>query len=83
MRIQRKNSRHTRKQNLACLKFVSFQYNVCVEVIIIIKVIFDPIRLWPGGGGGGGGASVSQAQHGSQRLDQTQGLYLESLSLKN
>ena len=36
-----------------------------------------------GGGGGGGGVSVSQAQHGSPRLDQTQGLVLESLSLKN
>ena len=35
-----------------------------------------------GGGGGGGGVSVSQAQHGSPQLDQTQGLYLESLSLK-
>ena len=36
-----------------------------------------------GGGGGGGGVSVFQAQHGSPRLDQTQGLFLESLSLKN
>ena len=27
--------------------------------------------------------SVSQAQYGSPRLDQTQGLHLESLSLKN
>ena len=32
---------------------------------------------------GGGGVSVSPAQHGSPRLDQTQGLFLESLSLKN
>ena len=36
-----------------------------------------------GGGGGGGGFSVSQAQHGSPRLDQTQGLFLETLSIKN
>ena len=46
MRTQRKNSRHTRKQNLACLTCVSFQYYGCVEVIIIIKVISDSIRLW-------------------------------------
>ena len=109
MRTQRKNSRHTRKQNLACLTCVSFQNNGCVEVIIIIKVIFDSIRLLDYGRasfnrnsfsiilglsnvlllvpstqeGGGGGYSVSQAQHGSPRLDQTQGLYLDSLSLKN
>ena len=34
-------------------------------------------------GRGGGVGSVSQAQHGSPRLDQTQDLYLDSLSLKN
>ena len=92
MRTQRKNSRHTRKQNLA------WQYNGCVEEIIIIKVTFDLIRLWPsilglshvlllvpstGWGVCVGGGSVSQEQHGSPRLDQTQDLYLDSLSLKN
>ena len=29
------------------------------------------------------GVNVSQAQHVSQRLDQTQGLHLESVALKN
>ena len=29
------------------------------------------------------GFNVSQAQHGSQRLAQTQGLYLESVALRN
>ena len=53
------------------------------SVILGLSHILLPVPSTLGGGGGGGGVSVSRAQHGSPRLNQTQGLYLESLSLKN
>ena len=51
----------------------------------VILVLSHVLLLVPSTlvGVGGGGVSVSQAQHGSPRLDQTQGLFFsESLSLK-
>ena len=44
---KKKNIWHTRKQNLACLTFVSFQCNGCVLVILIINFFFGSVRLWP------------------------------------
>ena len=49
----------------------------------VILGLSHVLLLVPSTLGGGGGVSVSQAQHSSPRLDQTQGLFLESLSLKN
>ena len=49
----------------------------------IILGLSNVLLLVPSTQEGGGGYSVSQAQHGSPRLDQTLGLYLDSLSLKN
>ena len=46
-------------------------------------LLYPVLFFFGGGGGGGGGGNVSQAQYGSPRSDQTQGLYLESVALKN
>ena len=93
---------HTRKQNLSCLTFVSFQCNGCVLVILIINFFFGSVRLWPTSFnsnnfsvilglshvlplvpstlGGREGVGVMCLRHS---MAPTQGLYLESVALKN